>query len=143
MWPQELLGELLAWPPGSILYLPLSYPTNTMSIRLWLDDERDPADPGIQARFGASGDEVWVRTVPEAIAVLDQHGTDVVSVSLDNDLGIPGTENEGFRVARVIEERSALGQLAPPEELKVHSANPVRREEMLAAFANARRYWRR
>ncbi|MBP8301176.1 MAG: hypothetical protein KA020_12480 [Planctomycetes bacterium] len=114
-----------------------------MSIRLWLDDERDPADPGIQARFGASGDEVWVRTVPEAIAVLDQHGTDVVSVSLDNDLGIPGTENEGFRVARVIEERAALGQSAPPAELKVHSANPVRREEMLAAFANARRYWRR
>ncbi len=143
MWPQELLGELLAWPPGRILYLPLSYPTNTMSIRLWLDDERDPADPGIQARFGASGDEVWVRTVPEAIAVLDQHGTDVVSVSLDNDLGIPGTENEGFRVARVIEERAALGQSAPPAELKVHSANPVRREEMLAAFANARRYWRR
>jgi hypothetical protein len=111
-----------------------------MTIRLWLDDERDPADPGIQARFGAVGDEVWVRTVAEAVALLDLHGTDVVSVSLDNDLGIPGTENEGFRVARVLEERAALGIMPPPAELKVHSANPVRRQEMLAAFANARRY---
>ena len=111
----------------------------TTSIRLWLDDERDPRDPGIQQRFGAAGDEVWVRTVGEAIAWLERHGPLVVSVSLDNDLGIPGTENEGFRSARWIEERALRGIAAPPAECKVHSANPVRRGEMLVAFANARR----
>ena len=111
----------------------------TTSIRLWLDDERDPRDPGIQQRFGAAGDEVWVRTVGEAIAWLERHGPLVVSVSLDNDLGVPGTENEGFRSARWIEERAVRGIAAPPAECKVHSANPVRRGEMLVAFANARR----
>lgn len=63
----------------------------------------------------------------------------MVSVSLDNDLGVPGTENEGFRVARWIEERAVRGIAPPPAECKVHSANPVRRSEMLVAFANARR----
>ena len=37
----------------------------TNPIRLWLDDERDPRTPEIQQRFGAAGDEVWVRTVGE------------------------------------------------------------------------------
>lgn len=110
------------------------------AIRLWLDDERDPTDPAIQARFGAAGDEVWVRTVEEALAILQAQGEAIVSVSLDNDLGIPGSEHEGFRVARWIEERAATGEAAPPAEMKVHSANPVRRDEMLHAFANARRY---
>ncbi len=114
---------------------------NDMTIRLWLDDERDPRDPVIQQRFGAHGDELWVRTVEQAIDVLTREGAAVVSVSLDNDLGIPGSENEGFRVARFLEQRAGEGVAPPPPELKVHSANPVRRDEMLAAFANARRYW--
>lgn len=111
----------------------------THAIRLWLDDERHPRAIEIQQRFGAAGDEVWVRTVGEAIAWLERHGPLVVSVSLDNDLGVPGTENEGFRVARWIEERAVRGIAPPPAECKVHSANPVRRGEMLVAFANAQR----
>lgn len=111
-----------------------------MTIRIWLDDERDPRDLGIQQHFGAHGDEVWVKTVAEAVALLQQHHGSVESISLDNDLGIPGSEHEGFRVAQFLEEAAARGTLAPPTELKVHSANPVRRSEMLIAFANARRY---
>ena len=106
--------------------------------RLWLDDERDPLDPVIQKMFGALGDELWVKTVEAAIDRLNEGG--IESVSLDNDLGIAGTENEGFRVARHIEELAATGSARPPAEMKVHSANPVRRHEMLTAFANARRY---
>lgn len=113
-----------------------------MTIRLWLDDERDPPDPVIQQRFGARGDEVWVLTVPEAIEVLTRNGEQVTSVSLDNDLGIPGSENEGFRVAQFLERRAGKGVASPPPEMKVHSANPVRADEMRTAFANARRYWR-
>ncbi len=113
-----------------------------MTIRLWLDDERNPRDPAIQDRFGATGDELWVLTVPEAIEVLTREGDNVVSVSLDNDLGIPGSENEGFRVAQFLERRAGEGVAAPPAEMKAHSANPVRADEMRTAFANARRYWR-
>ena len=85
--------------------------------RLWLDDERDPLDPVIQKMFGALGDELWVKTVEAAIDRLNEGG--IESVSLDNDLGIAGTENEGFRVARHIEELAATGSARPPAEMKV------------------------
>ncbi len=89
----------------------------------------------------ALGDEDWVLTVPDAIELLLREGANVVSVSLDNDLGIPGSENEGFRVTQFLEQRAAEGVAAPPAEMKAHSANPVRAQEMRQAFANARRYW--
>ncbi|MEO0480472.1 MAG: cyclic-phosphate processing receiver domain-containing protein [Planctomycetota bacterium] len=109
------------------------------SIRLWLDDERDPTDSTIQRLFGSTGDEVWVKTVEDAVELLESRGSAVVSISLDNDLGIPGSENEGFRVAQYIERRAGVYGIAPPSEMKVHSANPIRRGEMAQAFANARR----
>jgi len=41
-------------------------------LRVWLDDERDPTDPQVQRDFGAHGDEIWVKTAPEAIKMLEQ-----------------------------------------------------------------------
>jgi len=59
-------------------------------ISLWLDDERDPTNPDIQNGFGSLGNEIWVKTAPEAIDILS--GGNVTSVSLDHDLGEPEAE---------------------------------------------------
>lgn len=52
--------------------------------KVWLDDLRDPKDPFIQTNYGADGTEVWVKSVQEALTLLET-GT-VTSISLDNDL---------------------------------------------------------
>lgn len=105
-------------------------------MRVWLDDERDPTNPEIQARFGAHGDEVWVTTVEAAILTLEVGN--VESISLDNDLGEGCAE--GHKVAEWIEEQAFHGRI-PPLDVFVHSANPVRAQDMRAAIVNARRFW--
>jgi len=107
-------------------------------IHVWLDDERDPTEPAIQRGSGARGDEIWVKTVPEAIALLQQGN--VASISLDNDLG-EGLE-EGYKVADWIEEAAFNGEIQPIE-LKVHSANPSRADYMRKAFESIKRFWQR
>ncbi len=105
-------------------------------MRVWLDDLRDPTLPHIQSGYGSEGDEVWVKTVPEALALL-QTGQ-VRWISLDNDLG-EGQE-EGYAVACFIEESAWSGALAELE-VYAHSDNSVANPRMRAAIANARRYW--
>ena len=54
-------------------------------MRIWLDDNRDPTDPKIQIKYGAKGDEVWVKTTKEAKELLLTG--QVESIAFDNDLG--------------------------------------------------------
>lgn len=108
-------------------------------IHIWLDDERNPADPLIQELFGSKGDEIWVTTAQGAIQALVDYGMQVASISLDNDLGDESAA-EGYAVARYIEEMAFLGQ-SHVFELRVHTMNPVAREKIEASFENTRRLW--
>jgi len=105
-------------------------------MRVWLDDERDPTDPKIQELFGAVGDEVWVKTVSEALEFL--RGGEVESISLDNDLGL--NQEEGYKVADWIEEKAHEGRLLPLDVF-IHSANSARRSSMKMATQNAITFW--
>jgi hypothetical protein len=107
-----------------------------VSVRVWLDDLRDPRLPHIQAGYGSRGDEVWVKTVPEALALLRTGA--VCWISLDNDLG--EGEAEGYEVACFIEQAAWSGALEPLE-VHAHSDNCVAGPRMRAAIDNARRYW--
>ena len=86
------------------------YKLASSGISLWLDDERDPTDPNIQNGFGSLGNEIWVKTAPEAINILS--GDNVTSISLDHDLGEPEAEKgNGNDVATWIEEKAFHGEL--------------------------------
>lgn len=108
--------------------------TKNTALEVWLDDERDPRDHYIQQHFRAKGNEIWVKTAQEAIQLLSTGN--VASISLDHDLG-PG---DGMEVARWIEEQAFLGTLLPLQ-WRVHSQNPVGRQNILVAMQNAERYW--
>lgn len=81
-------------------------------IRLWLDDLRDPAEhrPG--------EDWLWVKTVAEAIAVLESQP--VSHLGIDNDLGegVP----EGYTLANWMGREAVW----PSEEILVNTDNAAR-----------------
>jgi len=104
-------------------------------IRLWLDDVRDPQDPNIQEKFGAEGNEIWVKTMPEAISYLNQGN--VSFISFDNDLG---EELEGYHLANWIEEKDFDGTLYPLG-WNVHSRNPVGSSKIVNAMTSAEEFW--
>jgi hypothetical protein len=106
-------------------------------ISLWLDDERDPRDETIQIRFGANGDEQWVKTANEAIGILKAGKAS--HVSLDHDLGLPEA-GTGYDVAKWIEEQAYLGEL-PRLGWRIHTQNPIGKSNMEQALKNADKYW--
>lgn len=96
-------------------------------MKVFLDDVRDTP-------------EGWVRTytVQETIDLLKTKK--VTHLSLDNDLGIPGSENEGFQVIRYLEDlcdpRNDEADLSfPIPECKVHSSNSDRIKDMTMGIA--------
>ncbi len=89
------------------------------SMKLWLDDVRTPP----------TEDWVWVKTVPEARKVIEDHLPETVEVaSLDNDLG-EGLE-EGRRLVYWMAENEIW-----PDVVMIHSANPVASEYMQGMIA--------
>ena len=104
-------------------------------MKIWLDDERDPCNPVIQSKFGAKGDEVWVKTSSHAIFLIKTE--QVTHISFDHDLG--GDDN-GYIVAQEI-ERLAYEKLINRINWRVHSQNPVGRNRIRAAMKNADKYW--
>ncbi len=95
-------------------------------LNVWLDDERPmPA-----------GYDTHVKTAEDAIAMLETGN--VFRISLDHDLG---QEKTGYTVAKWIEENALNGKLKEVL-LRVHTQNPVGRQNMVAALQNAQRYWR-
>lgn len=91
-----------------------------MNENLWLDDLRT-----------APENWDWATSAEQAIALLKSHQYAVIS--LDHDLG-DDRAGTGLDVLRWIEEEVALHGLRPPE-MRVHSMNPVGRQNMLAAIA--------
>ena len=106
-------------------------------MKLWLDDERNPADPDIRKRFYSYGSEVWVKTAQQAIDLL--RTGEVTEISLDHDLG-DISNGTGYDVAKFIEKSAYMLRLKPPKWW-IHSANPVGRINMMVALANADNHW--
>jgi len=105
-------------------------------IRLWLDDERDPKNLEIQQKFGARGDEIWVKNVGEALSYI-QTGN-VEYISFDNDLG-EGLK-EGKELANWIEKEAYYKRL-PRLSWEVHSQNPPAHKEIIQTMQNADKFW--
>jgi len=105
------------------------------SIHLWLDDERDPQDPYIQKNFNAHGNEIWVKTVEEAISYLKTNN--VASISFDHDLG---TTQTGYDLAKYIEEKAFNNEL-PMLWWEIHSQNPSGSQNIYNAMKKANEYW--
>jgi len=114
----------------------LTAQNNSIGIRLWLDDERNPKDPFIQKNFGSNGDEIWVKTIHEAKSHLSQNK--VSSISLDHDLG-KNTPN-GYQLAKYIEEQAFHGKINPIS-WRVHSQNPAGANNIRRALQNAEKFW--
>lgn len=109
-------------------------------MKLWLDDVRNPRDRKIQKKFGACGDEIWVKTIEEALQWIENPELRITSISFDHDLGedIP----TGYDLAKWFEERAFYG-LTAQIEWRVHSANPVGAKNITSAMKNADRFWER
>lgn len=75
-------------------------------------------------------------TTPETAIVLLRTG-DVEMISLDHDLGLPEPLN-GNAVVKWIEEQVATNGFHPPV-MKIHSANPVGMENMIAGICSIHR----
>lgn len=112
------------------------------SLRIWLDDERAPKDwvPKMRWFRGRDPSElrewVWVRTVPDAIELLEAGG--IAELSLDHDLGEEG-EGDGYDVLLWIEERAATDEGYVPPLIHVHTSNVIARERMESAVASIER----
>lgn len=109
------------------------------NISLWLDDERDPKDPKIINLFGSNGNEIWVKTIEEAITYLKQGN--VGSISFDHDLG--GETNyskTGYDLANWIEEQ-AFNNKIPKLSWRIHSKNPEGARNIQKAMESANKFW--
>ena len=98
-------------------------------IKVWLDDER-PAPPG------------WTHVITPGDAITLLKKGNVEEISLDNDLGLDAyvPPNQGKHVANWIEQGAIEGTLAPIK-VKIHTQNPIAKEQMKAALRNAYKAW--
>ncbi|MBK1666732.1 hypothetical protein CKO28_01560 [Rhodovibrio sodomensis] len=98
----------------------------TAPLKIWLDDVRRPPEGW-----------TWAQTHEEAIDLLE--GREVTAISLDHDLGDQapdGRERTGYDVLLHIVQRF-MDDLPVPQEVYVHSANPVgvaRMEGVIARY---------
>jgi hypothetical protein len=96
-------------------------------IALWLDDVR-PMPPQYTH---------LAKTAAQAIEVLKTR--QVCKISLDHDLG--EGNGTGYDVAKWIEEHAFLGDLPRITGLRVHTDNPVGRQNINAALRRAYSFW--
>ncbi len=102
---------------------------NKVSIKLWVDDIRDPVEHG---KIGWT----WARTYEEAIHYFTDY--DVVEASLDHDLGwmttigygYPDTDPRYEKTGYDIVKWMVLHNVKPVHGTHVHSANPVGAKNM-------------
>lgn len=106
-------------------------------MQIWLDDNRDPTNPDIQAKYPSARYYAWtwVKTVPEAKQYIERGEVD--AISFDNDLGLP---EEGKHLATWIEDKAYYNKIKPMEWY-VHSENSVAKDEIIAAMRNADKFW--
>ena len=97
-------------------------------MKVWLDDIR-PMPQGF---------DIHVTTAQQAIDILATGK--VTLISLDHDLGDDNHQNTGYHVAKFIEENVFFGKLSQ-FEIRIHSANPVGRVNMLRCIQNCEKMW--
>ena len=95
-------------------------------MKVFLDDVRNPPNGGW----------VCIRSVAEAIMLIDEGVVEVMS--LDHDLGDTEHDPEwtGNTVVNYIERKVAEDDTYNPPNLMIHSANPIGRMNMQAGIAN-------
>ena len=98
------------------------------TVKLWLDDERDPPDESW----------VWVDNAKSAIAMLNT--LDVTEISLDHDLGDENIFGNGYHVLCEIERLVFTDDEYKVPDITIHTANPSAKEKMGAGLA---RIWKR
>lgn len=132
--------KITLWKEASAERVASMYLAN--SIDIWLDDIRDPTAPqfDMTTKYRATGREVWIKTVPEAIKFLEKNKGRVRSISFDHDLGVG--QIDGIELAKWLEEKAYFNEY-PPVQWKVHSDNPVGARNIERAMASADRYWKR
>ncbi|MEX0754712.1 MAG: cyclic-phosphate processing receiver domain-containing protein [Actinomycetota bacterium] len=113
------------------------------TLKVWLDDERDPREwlPSIrwwQGRDAAElGDWVWVQTAPEAIRMLATAHVD--EISLDHDLG--GAEaGTGYDVLEWIERRVRAEPSYAAPAIHIHTSNVAARRRIWLAVVAIERF---
>lgn len=106
-------------------------------VRLWLDDVRNPRDKLIQQNYGALPGMVWVKTVGDAISVLEQGN--VTYLSFDHDLGTVAT---GYDLACWVERKAFDGEISK-FDYRIHSDNPIGKANIIRAMKNAEKFWNR
>lgn len=99
-------------------------------MKIWLDDTR-PAPDG----FGLSFKTAW-----GMINWMKENPGKASFVSLDHDLGPQEECGCGYNVVCFIEEQVVTHNIKPPE-YRVHSANPVGRDNMIRGMDAANRIW--
>jgi hypothetical protein len=108
-------------------------------MKVWLDDVRDPGQwlPSIgwfrSGNIGDADEWVWVKSAPEAVAMLE--GGTAEEISLDHDLGDRPEAGDGYDVLLWVEERVATDPSYRPPTFHVHTSNPVARDRMEAAVS--------
>jgi len=105
-------------------------------VDIWLDDERDPTNPVIQKYFGAKGNEIWVKTVEEAMPYFVENKVNYIS--FDHDLGIGN--KDGIKLAKWIEKQAFQNNI-DSIQWHVHSASPVGSMNIKKAMMSADKYW--
>ncbi len=80
-------------------------------MKIWLDDCRTPP----QGFY-------WVKNLAELIELLENDKSVIEIMSFDHDLGEPDEEPSGYDIIKIMAEKY-LDRW--PEEIRVHSANPV------------------
>lgn len=95
-----------------------------MSIRIWLDDIRNPKTHG------------WIicRTASSAIEMIKSGGVEFID--FDHDLG-DDEDGTGYDVAKWVEAECFFGMKCP--KWNIHSANPVGEKNITMAMKSAER----
>lgn len=95
-------------------------------MKIWIDDVRDPP----RGWF-------WSKTSRHAIRLLNTIGDKIEEISFDHDLG---GDDTSIPVANLLEQMAYEGKIQPIV-WRIHSANPVGRQNLERALTSADKYW--
>lgn len=94
-----------------------------MNVNIYLDDVRDTPKNFIRCY-----------TVNDCISLIKEHDGNIGILSLDNDLG--EDQIEGYKVLDFLEEEVFFNRLEIPNQILIHSANPVAVDRMKVIINN-------
>lgn len=107
--------------------------SDSKRIKLWIDDERNPAN-----HVEDSDSWTWAKSADEAIKHLSTGLVD--TVSFDHDLGEPKDTNNGYQVIKWIEEQVYTNpSYNPPGSMNIHTQNVSGRGNIQRAIQSIQR----